>query len=369
MKSIDTDASLEFLCGATVAPLTNLVHAKAGIPGTFDGGVYYGNGSVCEIGRQIKSSYKNLPTPATDLSYGETLNGIHLFGGMIQNGHFGHFMAESLARLWATVQTSNIDSIVFYLRTPGKPIPQFEIETFKLLGLEQKITVIEKATRVEELIVPSQLGHRTQGFVNGHRLNKLLFDRLRKYANSTAEKIYVSRSRLKPYEGGILLESLIEENLIREGYEVIHPQELTIEQQLNYYNNASSIIFSEGSAIHLYALVARPDQSVYVVWRRKKGPIFDWQVRSFGGARLFGDPHVVSMFVPDIGFGAMVRAKAVLNFCTLSADLKKNGFIRSEIWQQPDHPQLTESISELERKNNYSYIDRRIVDGNIVIDS
>jgi hypothetical protein len=334
--------SIEMLRDGRVAPLTFLDLAGKGRKGTFDGGAYYRDGEICPRGLQWKGSYENRPAKLEKDASCDRVEGTHLFCGMLQNGHFGHCMAESLSRLWAVRHLHrSFDSLVFYLRTPGRPIARFACEILDLVAPKTQVRIVAVPTEFEMLAVPDQLAMPKNGFIYGHQSNRDLFSPLRSPGGDGPRRVYVSRSRLKPQEGGVLLEAIIEDNLRREGYVVVHPQELSIKEQLAVYSSAEDLIFAEGSALHLYAFVARPDQRVFVIWRRKMSRTFDWQLRTFGGPPAQGTPCIEKLYVPDTDFAAIVRARALLDFGALKSQLSKGlGFPPGSggFCEEPEHP-------------------------------
>lgn len=341
----DPAARIRFLSNALVAPLTKFHLAQAGEHGYFDGGVYDHSGGIVEEALQTKLCYQNIPAqvPPDAEQYS---SGSHLFAGMMQTGHFGHFMVESLGRLWAAAKLGAIESVVFTARSPGAACPPFAAEMLRLLGVDTRIQVLATPTRFEHMAVPVQLARRDSGIIWGFPENLAMTRPLRDIAPAPFKSVYVSRSRLKVTDGGFVLESMLEHNLAEQGYEVIHPQEMTLAEQFAIYNGAERIIFAEGSAIHVYALVARADQRAYTIWRRKAGNIFNAQVQSFGGPPLQGAACVLELWVPDSGFGAMARTRAVIDFESLRSQLADSGFISSDQWEIPSLDQVR---AELER--------------------
>ncbi len=73
------------------------------------------SGDFCKYSVHIKAGLNCIP-PSDDYSVSKKLAGKHLFCGMLQNSHFGHFMVESVSRLWASGFLKDIDSLVFYKR-------------------------------------------------------------------------------------------------------------------------------------------------------------------------------------------------------------------------------------------------------------
>jgi hypothetical protein len=350
-------ATIEFLRNGLVAPLTKLSPASSGKPGTFDGGVYYDDGSICQAGIQVKGAYTNQPLPYSSEATPKFIAGYHIFGGMLQNAHFGHFIAESLTRVWATRHLNpTYKSIVFYLRAKEYGIKSFVTDAFDTILPGISIIFADVLTSFENLAVPSQLGDDVQGFIYGYPENIALLEPLRVGSRSGARRIYVSRSRLKGHEGGILLESLIEKNLAKEGYEIIYPETMSISEQFAAYRSADDLIFAEGSAAHLYAMAARPGQRSFMIWRRRHHGSFEMQIKSFSGETLLGLPSVRELWVPETQPHETVSGQAVLDFAALRDQLLSFGFISDASWELP-----TATDFAVDLKRNETAAKRRMV--------
>lgn len=349
------EASIRILHNGIVAPLTNLQPRKDGRPGQFDGGVYNSEFKPVFEGLQEKQGYENIPATLNGGDAMPEMTGRHLFGGMLQTTHFGHFMVESIVRLWALDIVEPPDALVFYSRIPGRSLPSYAKQLFQLLGFEGDITLVDQPTRFTEMLVPSPIAR--SAWVWGYEPNRKIFQKLRDIPASPHRKVYVSRSRLNGNDGAILFEDRIEQELSRAGYTIIHPQEISICQQLSIYNGAEEIIFSEGSALHLYALVARSDQKVFVVWRRRPGNFFSAQVQSFGGSALSGIGSVRELWVPAFAPTATANARAVLDFNHLFSELDSLGFIDG--WSSAELP-TRESIdmkfSEIKEQSGKAFV-------------
>jgi len=340
---IQSTTSIELLRNGRIAPLTSLAIWTPQSLGSFDGGVYYDNNEICQQGLHVKPGYTNKPVAITpsDLS---KLDGSHIFGGMLQI-HFGHFFTESIGRIWAQgYLSSKFNSIAFYHRVPGGRIPGFVRETIELLAPELQINIIQRPTIVEELAVPTHI--EKYGMLYGHTVMQEAVLPLKAIKGGTAKRLYVSRSKLHLSDGGILFEELVEKYLVEESYQVIHPEKMTIREQLAAYNAADELIFAEGSALHLYALVARSTQRVFIIWRRKLAEFFGWQISTFGGpTRVHGVPCIEALFVPPNG---EVSARALLDFEDLSRQLYNSGFISNKRWDIPKASEVNHEITRAE---------------------
>lgn len=349
---------IDILPGGIVAPLTQFNLAGGGRQGHFDGGAYFGDGSLCPTGEQIKSAYKNLP-PETISPPDDIVPGRHVFGGMLQNRHFGHFMAESLTRMWALQQLGgDWRSMVFTLRSPERPVAGFVPQVLQELAPGIEIRFPTQPTRFEELAVPQQLGERNSGFIYGHPVVREMMAQVHQRRGPGPERVFISRSQLSGNEGGVLLEKTIERNLAQEGYVTVHPQELSIAQQMDVYSAAKDLVFTDGSALHLFALLARPEQRVFIIWRRKKSLTFLRQIQSFGGSLAKGDPCIRRLWTPGLGYGAGVRTQAELDFDDLRRQLVDGGFITGEGWISPSDQDTAADLARIQARTKETFVEK-----------
>jgi len=327
---------MEVLKDATVSPLTFLNVARDGHKGNFNGGVYYKGGELCDLGLQIKGAYNNIPDDEPLVA--DVLGGRHVFGGMLQNWHFGHFVTESLSRIWAVRELLDIRSVVFYLRHPETVrLPAWAIDSLEICTGGLPLTIIRRPTRVENLIVPSQVVHRNSGMIYGHPVSRGMFCEAYGESEDLPARIYVSRSKLHLGLGGIVCEHVLEENLSRAGYFIVYPEKMTVREQVRLYRAAKSLIFAEGSSAHLYAMVARPEQRVFCVWRRTSPAwVLEWQIKTFGGAAMLGRPAISRLYIPNRDGADQVHARAVLDFDALREQLRSAGFLSSSEWAIPN---------------------------------
>ena len=352
---IQSAISIEFLYNGRIAPLTSLHVGTPQAPGSFDGGVYYSNNDICLQGLHGKTHYTNKPIALTS-SEMPKLNGSHIFGGMLQE-HFGHFLTESIGRIWALKHlSSKFNSIVFYHRVPNGRIPRFVREIMEVLAPNIQINIILQPTIIEELAVPTHI--EKNGMLYGHSVMQEAVYPLKNIRSGTAKRLYISRSKLNLNDGGILFEELIENYLEAEGYVIIHPEKMTINEQIAAYNGAEELIFAEGSSLHLYSLVARPSQRIFIIWRRKIADHFGWQIGTFGGPKhVYGELCIDSLFVPPNG---EVCARALLDFSDLSMQLYKNDFISSHLWIPLPRHEIEQEIGRLEIATKRRYLEKKL---------
>ena len=349
--------SLDVLLEGIVAPLTSLAWGKEGKPGTFDGGAYHADGSVCARSLHRKVNFINQPRPLTSLESFPRVRGVHLYGGILKNEHFGHFLIESLSRLWALNRVEQaLESIVFYARYPSQPVPKWAHDLLAIVAPGIAVSIVSRPTVFETLVVADQAAHSVNCCIYGHPWIRDVFAPLREMEGASFEKLYVSRSKLNN-AGGFFCERWLEDVLAADGFVTVHPEEYTVREQIALYNGAKSLIFAEGSALHLFALTCRMDQKAYIIQRRKNASIFEWQLRTFGVTPVVGPEAPSAYFIPERSGRDTLLARVKIDFGKLREQLAANGFTSGADRLLPDETLIRQEIECIE-----SHIGQRLVE-------
>lgn len=179
-----------------------------------------------------------------------------LFGGVLYR-HFGHMIADGFARLWYLVNHNDFEQVVFF-ECPFQFASDFDPFVFlKLLGLsEDAVEIIRAPTTFREVIVPDEafrpFGRFCEDFI-------LPFDRIKdRLPKGHEKKIYLSRTAYQAVERDnpntssfIYNEQWYEEFYRRHGYAVIHPDQLSVEEQISIIAGADKIVSTVGTMTHL----------------------------------------------------------------------------------------------------------------------
>lgn len=298
-------------------------------------GVLRRDGSFAKLSRAWIRARKATPAPTLQPDeHIAFLPGQHLFAGHLR-GHFGHFLVESTARLWALDHLGLRPDSIFYLPYRGahhetERVIRSQKPLFDLLGIDVPIRTYPGALRVERLYLP-ELGFGWEERYAGSPAYRA-FMQARLGAAAAAEggeHLYISRARLAAQRGGILGETVIEENLARAGYEIFHPERHPVTVQIARYKAARSIVALDGSALHLAAYVLQPGAQVTMILRRSSANVDDYllQFRSFAGVT----PNVVDVIRTDWVSGDVTRpdyrSVGELNFAKLFDRLKALGHL------------------------------------------
>jgi hypothetical protein len=235
-------------------------------------GILHADGSYCPQGALWRRFRPITTEPDMPDAIPETLPGRWLWGGVLWV-HFGHFLTESSSRLWALGGLDRpVDGILFIPKRPdvGAALQGYQQQFMDLFAPGVPFRSVAVPTRVQELLVPGQgfgLGKITAGT---DAFRAAVHDRFaRDVAAEGPEKLYISRSALGLGKGGMLGEERLEQLLQAEGYHIFHPQQHDLATQIARYKAARQVIAADGSALHLFAMVGRPDQEVAIILRRK----------------------------------------------------------------------------------------------------
>ena len=119
---------------------------------------------------------------------------------------------------------------------------------------------------VDELLIPSQASTLGPLSEPSDYYISLLSNKQARKESVHKQKLYISRSKLSS-TSRLIGEKLVESILEQAEYHIFHPQDHSIEEQLDAYASAESLIFCEGSAIHVVELLGKLEADCYVISR------------------------------------------------------------------------------------------------------
>lgn len=179
----------------------------------------------------------------------ERIHGETIFLGILHN-HFGHFLCDTLSRLWIISQAGRSDTFVFLMTDAG--IPKFAQDFFDLLGIGDRVRIIERPTIIHSLTIPDRAVIYPDFFHPDYLKLSRYFNEIHCFpTNDTDEPLFVSRHELIPgYSRYVVGERLVHQLLKGAGACIICPESLSIEQQFRAFNRHKNIIGYAGSAMH-----------------------------------------------------------------------------------------------------------------------
>ncbi len=287
------------------------------------------------------------------------LKGRHLWGGIFY-GHFGHFIVESISRLWA-LEGADVQSVIFAPRHEAlKDFRGYQAGILELLQLDVPVAILRQPTRVEELLVSGQgfgLGKISVGTPEFNAMIRAMADRIEPDGPT---HVYVSRTRFNG-NGGVLAEAAIERNMVANGYTPVYPEKMSVEQQLKLFKAARKVVGLDSSAFHMFGFVARPDQEAAIILRRSHDAYLHLvaQLESVMGK----PPVIVAAVLADWMTERQKMANHVtwgeIDHAVLAQRLEQDGFIASaKDWTAPSADELHAAIEAASTKSQSCVVRR-----------
>ncbi|BDG72003.1 hypothetical protein Rmf_19320 [Roseomonas fluvialis] len=200
-----------------------------------------------------------------------------IYGGIIVD-HYGHFLLETLNRVWAMRCCPDRRTV---WHVTGPTVRPWQREIAALLGFDFDAGIrVTQATAFQDLVAPEP------GFVIGVGCSPEQAEALGAFPARRpipGRRIWVSRSLLPAHKGTLVGEDRLEAALQERGWLVFHPQLHGILTQLETMCDAEVIAGVEGSALHSLLLTRGLGAEVRILQRgRVLNPNYDIIARARG---------------------------------------------------------------------------------------
>lgn len=203
--------------------------------------------------------------------------GIYIYLGCLRT-HYGHFLLESLARLWpfiiAGLDKNEVIPVIHTewpspsLDAIGKKYP-FVAEAYQRIGINlSEIYEIVDPVIFEKLLVPTPSFRLGQVFHYGTPTQSKVWAAIKRVNNLKPKKnkIYLSRKKhqCNNIKSRFLSNELeVEQLFIRHGFEIVYPERLPFTEQVKLYQECSIMAGPIGSCMHNSAFM--PDDSKVLI--------------------------------------------------------------------------------------------------------
>jgi hypothetical protein len=224
----------------------------------FSGGVYSSDGEFME------DSLVHRGTPAEFQKTAEFLHGTYLYGGCLF-AHFGHFVWESLSRLYTIIQCKNYPILFISPNSENGVFTLF----FKSLNIKNEIRIVTSPVSVENLIYSSPGSSIVPLFISDEQ-NSALQVFLFSDNERRGKKIWLSRTKLQ--YGKLDNEEVIEEGLKKIGYKIIYPELLPLREQAGLISASDVVAGCDGSAFFSLLFSHEVHGKFFVFNRRREFP-------------------------------------------------------------------------------------------------
>jgi hypothetical protein len=204
-------------------------------------------------------------------------------------------LCGATARLWALDHAPcAIDSLVFFARNPERPnrIAARASGILAAFGIDLPVRIIDTPLRIERVVVAAQ-SFGVEDLLVGTPVYRRAM-RARAGAPDAipqgGRRLFISREKQSPRRGYTIGEAALQSALAGHGFEIVHPEDLSLAEQLALYRQAACIVASDGSALHVAGFSA-PSRCRVVMLQRREGPTLDHIAESLD--HFLGSPPVV----------------------------------------------------------------------------
>lgn len=279
------------------------------------------------------------------------LPGTWLFGGCY-NPHFGHFLVETMSRVWALDHIDEkIEGVLFFpvYDDHADRAPKDFGNMFSILDVEFNWKIVDQFYQVDRLIVPPQGSGFKHDMASAPEYRDFMRRHIRKDLDPIiTEKLYVSRSEITAATGrGLVGEKKLERLLEDEGYLIFHPQNHSFQDQLRHYQGAKHILGPDGSPFHLANLVGHPDKKVGIMQRRLSAEYAAWleQIRWFEAGQPLDLACCKSFWAPAGVTRAKLQMSGEIQFSKICKVLREAGLISAKAkWPDMTKTQLKAAL-------------------------
>jgi len=169
-------------------------------------------------------------------------------------GHFGHWLTDSMSRLWGHLEIEPDALRLFPPFGPARVNARLEYiaAITDFLGLSNVTVADEAVTVYDEVIVPNpafQMRHKV--YWNADEVHLRYARSLNLTSRYAGQKIYLSRSTVNKPLRQISMEGEIETIFMQAGFDIAHPQTMSLPDQIDMFNSADVLFGFSGSAFHL----------------------------------------------------------------------------------------------------------------------
>jgi capsular polysaccharide biosynthesis protein len=196
-----------------------------------------------------------------------------LYGGLSWP-HFGHFLTDGMSRLWALDHVPQSLPVVYLDRAhPDFGSEPFSATVVRYLQLESRLIRFRRPTMVRRLFIPAPaIEHAFRIYFSQAAPHVRTATRVLKFRRSafSGRPVYLSRSNLPSDLRRSAQERELEQKLAKIGMETLYPEQLSMEDQIDIFNNSPVVAGMIGSAFHteLFRLEGNTGKLVILGWEK-----------------------------------------------------------------------------------------------------
>lgn len=198
---------------------------------------------------------------------------------------WGHYITDALSKAWYLLEdqwrhykANGYKLAIGFFFSNKSQCPASLLSLYKLLNVEPKdIIIVDSPMRFTHIVVPENslfIENRIRCYTKEFRKTiDYITSKVPLLTESKYEKIYLSRRHIVGH--GEFGEGEIERVFKKLGYTIVHPEEMSVEQQIAMLQSTRSFVATSGSLGH-NAIFCKPHTEVIIL--RKMHAVFDYQL-------------------------------------------------------------------------------------------
>jgi hypothetical protein len=213
-----------------------------------------------EAAERATNILKNDPVlPRDELVDAEDMPGKYVYLGILR-GHFGHFLLESISRMWYMLKADRDTKIIVHGSGVDDRLPSYVKYIFQLLDIDlDRVVAATHTMRIEHLFFPqSEFEIRWRANASYANLFRELYNRNKRLfpIRSTPKRVYLTRRQLKlktarDHRKAVANEAQVEALFAARGFEIIAPEKIPFHEQIAIAGGANQLAGLKGSALHM----------------------------------------------------------------------------------------------------------------------
>ncbi len=226
------------------------------------------------------------------------------------NRHWGHFLVDAVSRLWYFLEGDTaVDKYVFVVEKGEEHFPQNNFaEFFRLLGIAGKVQILNTPTRFREVIVPEMAYDR------GNRYYSPRFAEIFNAVSSNViaeedwggyNKVFFSRSKLPKARQMELGMDMLDDYFARNGFLIVHPQEISLSKLIYLINNSSVCATISGTLPH-NMLFSNGKQELVIVERNVINNYIQCDINIIKGLRTTYIDGNLCFYPVELSYGPFI---------------------------------------------------------------
>jgi capsular polysaccharide biosynthesis protein len=244
------------------------------------GAVYDAEGALVAASNRHPHSYRSCdPDTLPSGTVGRHLQRAIYLGHAFR--HFGHFLLETIPALCWVREVDAAMPLLFHAfdKTAQRNVftqTPYGAECLRLLGIApDRIVLATSDIAVADLLLSPRAYQIGRGPNYDFRsVYHALRDAAQRDSRSTAQRVYLSRRRLRGrrHPQRLAAEGAIERHMKRRGFEVLYPESIRFGDQIRVVAGADIVAGVDGSALHLSAFM-RPGSRMLVLETQRRADI------------------------------------------------------------------------------------------------